>query len=77
MTESGSVTIVTQTCVRPERADDFGRWQAETSAVVARFPGFVEQQLLLPKNFNGYMIGLRNIIDALGVERVRIPSKDR
>ena len=48
MTDSGSVTIVTQTCVRPERADDFGRWQAETSAVVARFPGFVEQQLLLP-----------------------------
>jgi uncharacterized protein len=48
MTDGGSVTIVTQTCVRPERADDFGRWQAETSTVVSRFPGFVEQQLLLP-----------------------------
>jgi len=48
MIDSGSVTIVTQTCVRPERADEFGRWQAETSAVVSRFPGFIEQQLLLP-----------------------------
>ena len=43
-----TVSIVTQTCVRPERADDFARWQGQTSDLVAGFPGFVEQRLLPP-----------------------------
>jgi uncharacterized protein len=42
------VSIITQTCVRPERAEDFARWQAQTSDLVAGFPGFVEQRLLPP-----------------------------
>jgi len=44
-----TVSIVTQTCVRPERAEDFARWQGETSTVIATFPGFVEQRLMPPK----------------------------
>lgn len=43
-----SVSIVTQTCVRPERADDFARWQGETSSFIQGFPGFIEQRLLPP-----------------------------
>lgn len=43
-----SVSIVTQTCVRPERADDFARWQGETSSVIQSFAGFIEQRLLPP-----------------------------
>ncbi len=43
-----TVSIVTQTSVRPERAEDFARWQGETSTVVARFPGFLEQRLMPP-----------------------------
>jgi len=43
-----SVTIVTQTAVRPESAEAFGRWQSETSRVVTGFPGFIEQRLLPP-----------------------------
>jgi antibiotic biosynthesis monooxygenase (ABM) superfamily enzyme len=43
-----SVSIVTQTCVRPESGDDFARWQGETSKVVSRFPGFIEQRLMPP-----------------------------
>jgi antibiotic biosynthesis monooxygenase (ABM) superfamily enzyme len=43
-----TVSIVTQTCVRPERAEDFARWQGQTSDLVASFPGFVEQRLLPP-----------------------------
>ena len=35
---TGSVTIVTQTRVRPESADAFARWQDETSAWSPRFP---------------------------------------
>lgn len=45
---SRSVSIVTQTCVRPERADDFARWQSETSSLIQSFPGFIEQRLLPP-----------------------------
>lgn len=49
MSDSGGpVSIVTQTCVRPERARDFAHWQAETSALIARFPGFIEQRLVPP-----------------------------
>lgn len=44
-----SVSIVIQTCVRPERAEDFARWQGEVSAAIARFPGFIEQRLMPPK----------------------------
>lgn len=43
-----TVSIVTQTCVRPECADDFARWQGQTSDLVKGFPGFVEQRLLPP-----------------------------
>ena len=43
-----SVSIVTQTCVRPESTESFARWQGETSRVVAGFPGFIEQRLMPP-----------------------------
>ena len=44
-----SASIVTQTSVRPERAEDFARWQGETSTAIAKFPGFIEQRLMPPK----------------------------
>src|SRR6185369_9495725 len=44
-----SVSILTQTCVRPESAEDFARWQGETSTLIAQFPGFIEQRLTPPK----------------------------
>src|ERR1700688_3121032 len=43
-----SVSIVTQTCVRPESADAFARWQGETSTVISSFPGSIEQRLVPP-----------------------------
>jgi hypothetical protein len=43
-----TVSIVTQTSVRPERGEDFARWQGETSNLIASFPGFVEQRLMPP-----------------------------
>jgi hypothetical protein len=43
-----TVSIITQTTVRPERAEDFARWQGETSTVIATFPGFIEQRLMPP-----------------------------
>ncbi len=43
-----SVSIVTQTSVRPGHGEDFARWQGETSGVIAALPGFVEQRLLPP-----------------------------
>ncbi len=43
-----TVSIVTQTSVRPERSEDFARWQGETSNMVASFAGFVEQRLMPP-----------------------------
>ncbi|WP_442580361.1 antibiotic biosynthesis monooxygenase [Mesorhizobium sp. ASY16-5R] len=45
---ASSVSIVTQTCVRPEFAEAFARWQGETSQVISGFPGFIEQQLMPP-----------------------------
>lgn len=45
---SRSVSIVTQTRVRPEYNEDFARWQGETSNSISRFPGFLEQRLLPP-----------------------------
>jgi len=44
-----TVSIVTQTCVRPESAEAFARWQGETSTIIAAFPGFIEQRLMPPK----------------------------
>lgn len=46
---AGNVTIVTQTCVRPEAAEAFARWQGETSTLLATLPGFIEQRLMPPK----------------------------
>lgn len=43
-----TVSIVTQTSVRPERSEDFARWQGETSSMVSSLPGFVEQRLMPP-----------------------------
>ncbi|HYX01826.1 MAG TPA: antibiotic biosynthesis monooxygenase [Reyranella sp.] len=43
-----TVSIVTQTSVRPEKSEDFARWQGETSNMVSSFPGFVEQRLMPP-----------------------------
>ena len=48
MNDALSVSIVTQTCVRPESAEAFSRWQGETSTLIARFPGFIEQRLMPP-----------------------------
>jgi antibiotic biosynthesis monooxygenase (ABM) superfamily enzyme len=44
----GTVTVVTQTRVRPESADAFARWQEETSGTVAAFPGFIKQTVMPP-----------------------------
>ncbi|CAN5847820.1 antibiotic biosynthesis monooxygenase [soil metagenome] len=43
-----TVSIITQTTVRPEKAEDFARWQGETSTSIASYPGFVEQRLMPP-----------------------------
>ena len=45
---TGTVTIVTQTRVRPESAEAFARWQEETSAAIAAFPGFIKQTVMPP-----------------------------
>ena len=45
---TGHVTIVVQTRVRPECADAFAAWQAETNVIVAAFPGFVQRTVMLP-----------------------------
>lgn len=49
MTAAQRVSIVTQTCVRPECAEAFARWQAETSTAISAFPGFIEQRLTPPQ----------------------------
>ena len=46
--EASPVSIVTQTCVRPESAEAFARWQGKISGVISGFPGFIEQRLLPP-----------------------------
>lgn len=48
MSDVGSVSIVTQTCVKPEGSEAFARWQGETSRVISAFPGFIEQRLMPP-----------------------------
>jgi antibiotic biosynthesis monooxygenase (ABM) superfamily enzyme len=45
---SDSVTVVTQTRVRPESADAFARWQDETAAIVSAVPGFIQQTVTPP-----------------------------
>jgi len=45
---ASTVTIVTQTRVRPEDSDAFGRWQDETSSTVAAFPGFITETVMKP-----------------------------
>jgi len=45
---TGTVTIVVQTRVRPEAADAFAVWQAETGKIIAAFPGFVERTVMPP-----------------------------
>lgn len=44
-----TVSIVTQTCVRPESAENFARWQGETSTAISALPGFIEQRLIPPR----------------------------
>ncbi|MFH5229033.1 antibiotic biosynthesis monooxygenase [Antrihabitans spumae] len=43
-----TVTIVTQTSVRPEAEEQFSRWQVETSSGISQLPGFIEQTVLPP-----------------------------
>jgi uncharacterized protein len=43
-----SVTIVTQTRVTPEKAEEFAAWQQKIGEVVAASPGFVRQSVLPP-----------------------------
>jgi len=45
---AGTVTVVTQTRVRPECADAFARWQDRTSTIVSAFPGFIQQTVMPP-----------------------------
>jgi antibiotic biosynthesis monooxygenase (ABM) superfamily enzyme len=45
---SDSVTVVTQTRVRPESTDAFARWQDETAAIVSAVPGFIQQTVTPP-----------------------------
>jgi uncharacterized protein len=47
-TPAGTVTVVTQTRVRPECTEAFARWQDATCTVVATFPGFIQQTVLPP-----------------------------
>jgi uncharacterized protein len=42
------VTVVTQTRVVPERAEDFANWQSQISSIVAAQPGFLEETILPP-----------------------------
>ncbi len=44
----GSVTIVTQTRVRPESETAFAQWQEETGRLVAAVPGFLAQTVTAP-----------------------------
>jgi uncharacterized protein len=45
---TGTVTVVTQTRVRSDSFDAFARWQDQTSAAVAAFPGFIQQTVIPP-----------------------------
>jgi uncharacterized protein len=43
-----AVTIVTQTRVAADKADEFARWQNKVSGIVAIRPGFIKQTVLPP-----------------------------
>lgn len=43
-----SVTLVTQTRVKPEFDGEFSHWQQRMNDVVERFPGFVDRQVMPP-----------------------------
>ena len=43
-----TVTIVTQTTVRPDSTAAFEAWQTDTNRIVAGFPGFLQQTVLPP-----------------------------
>jgi antibiotic biosynthesis monooxygenase (ABM) superfamily enzyme len=43
-----AVTVVTQTRVLPDRANDFAVWQQHISDVVASFPGLIDHQVIPP-----------------------------
>ena len=45
---AGTVTVVTQTRVRPESAGAFAQWQDETSTIVSAFAGFIQQTVIPP-----------------------------
>jgi antibiotic biosynthesis monooxygenase (ABM) superfamily enzyme len=42
------VTIVTQTRVAPDKAEEFARWQRDISEIVAAQPGFIKQTVMPP-----------------------------
>src|SRR4051794_27785800 len=44
-----AVAIVTQTRVRPECDRRFAQWQDEVSAVIRKFTGFIDQEVIPPK----------------------------
>jgi antibiotic biosynthesis monooxygenase (ABM) superfamily enzyme len=46
--DHAGVTIVTQTRVRPEKTDEFGRLQGEMAHSAEAFTGFVEQSVIPP-----------------------------
>jgi antibiotic biosynthesis monooxygenase (ABM) superfamily enzyme len=41
-------TLVTQTRVRADHADAFGRWQQHVNDTVSRFPGYVDHEVVPP-----------------------------
>ena len=45
---AGAATLVIQTRIRPEATDAFAAWQAETSRLLAAFPGFIECTVMPP-----------------------------
>jgi antibiotic biosynthesis monooxygenase (ABM) superfamily enzyme len=45
---TGAVTIVTQTRVRADNADDFNRWQQQVNDVIAKAPGFIDHEVIPP-----------------------------
>jgi antibiotic biosynthesis monooxygenase (ABM) superfamily enzyme len=46
--DTPTVTIVTQTCVREDSVVAFAAWQEETSQLIAKVPGFLEQKVMPP-----------------------------
>jgi len=46
--DASTVTIITQTTVRPDATAAFEAWQTETNRIIAGFPGFLHQTMLPP-----------------------------